>query len=192
MITHRRPVSRRMPVFRRVMGRLAGIAVLAATALPLATGSAAAADPRILGSFGEWTAYAYKEPGGKVCYMASQPRKAEGDYTQRGDIFALLTHRPGEKSLNVVSIVAGYSYKEGSEVSLRIDRKDWSLFTQGERAWARDSKTDAAIADGLRKGTRMVVKGTSSRGTETTDTYSLTGSNAAYEAISRECGVKVD
>lgn len=185
MTTHRRLVS-------RLAARLAGLAVLTAIAMPLAAGPAQATDPRILGSFGDWTAYAYKEPSGKVCYMASQPRKAEGDYTQRGDIFALLTHRPGEKSQNVVSIVAGYPYKEGSDVSLKIDRQSWDLFTQGERAWARDSKTDAAIADSIRKGSSMVVKGTSSRGTLTTDTYSLTGSSAAYEAISRECGVKVN
>lgn len=185
MTTHRRLVS-------RLVARLASLAALVAVALPLAAGPAEAADPRILGSFGDWTAYAYKEPAGKVCYMASQPRKAEGDYTQRGDIFALLTHRPAEKSLNVVSIVAGYPFKDGSEVDLKIDRNNWSLFTQGDRAWARDSKTDAAIADALRKGSSMVVKGTSSRGTKTTDSYSLKGSNAAYEAIAKECGVSAD
>ena len=33
----------------------------------------------------------------------------------------------------------------------------------------------------------MVVKGTSSRGTVTTDTYSLRGFTAAYDAISGAC-----
>ncbi len=34
----------------------------------------------------------------------------------------------------------------------------------------------------------MVVKGTSSRGTLTTDTYSLTGFSAALQSIDKACG----
>jgi hypothetical protein len=35
----------------------------------------------------------------------------------------------------------------------------------------------------------MIVKGTSSRGTLTTDTYSLSGFTAAFNAISKACGL---
>lgn len=165
-------------------------AVLAGTAG--ASSDALAVEPQLINTFGAWTAYTFEEKSGKVCYMASQPKKAEGDYTSRGDIFALVTHRPGEDSLNVVSIVAGYPYKENSEVELTIGNKTFTLFTQGDRAWARTAKADAEITEAIRKGSEMVVKGTSSRGTLTTDTYSLRGSNNAYEAISRACNVSAD
>jgi hypothetical protein len=190
-------IKLRRPVFRRPapgVWKAGPWAALAAIALPLwaaAPAPAEAADQRLLGNFGEWTAYADTESGGKICFMIAQPRKAEGDYSQRGDIHTMITHRPGEKSFNVINIVAGYPYKEQSEVELSVGRKTWSLFTQGERAWAYDSD-DPKIVEAIRQGSTMVVKGTSSRGTLTTDTYSLTGSNAAYQAISRECGVKVD
>jgi hypothetical protein len=36
----------------------------------------------------------------------------------------------------------------------------------------------------------MVVRGQSNRGTKTTDTYSLVGFSAAYQAINQACGVK--
>jgi len=176
-----------MPLRTIARRRLPAVAAFA-LGIALASG-AQAADPKIIGSFGAWTAYTYAEGSGKVCYMASQPEKAEGDYSRRGDVFALITHRPKEKSLNVISIVAGYPYKKGSDVSLSVDGKEYALFTHGERAWARDSQTDAAIATAIRKGSRMVVKGTSSRGTVTTDTYSLRGSSAALDAISKACGV---
>lgn len=184
MTMPRRAVSR---LIARAAGLAAVAAVAALTAVP-----AQAADPRVLNTFGDWTAYVSKESSGKVCFMVSQPKKAEGDYTQRGDIFAFITHRPGEKRLNEVQIIAGYPYKEKSEATLRVDRQEWKLFTNGEHAWAYDAKSDAAIADAVRKGSSMVVKGVSARGTETTDTYSLTGSNAAYEAIAKECGLKVE
>ena len=41
----------------------------------------------------------------------------------------------------------------------------------------------------MKKGNRMVVKGTSSRGTLTTDTFSLKGFTKAYGAIGKACGL---
>ncbi|WP_209315449.1 invasion associated locus B family protein [Haematospirillum sp. H1815] len=143
-----------------------------------------------LGTYGEWTAYTATEKGKKLCYMASQPLKAEGDYINRGDIFALITHRPAQNALDVFQIVAGYTYKDGSSVELKIGKKTFSLFTSGGRAWAHDSKTDTTISTQIRKGNEMVIRGTSSRGTLTTDTYSLSGATQAWEAISEACGVK--
>lgn len=175
------------------LSALRSFVVPAVTAVAiLAASSAQAADPKVLGTFGDWTAYSFKETSGTVCYMASQPKKAKGDYTSRGDIFALITHRPGEKTRDVVSLVIGYPFKDESDATITIDKATYKLFTKGERAWARDTKTDAEIAASIRRGSGMVVKGISSRGTETTDTYSLRGSNDAYAAISKECGLKVD
>lgn len=158
-------------------------------AVVAAAAPAMAADPEVLGSYTDWTAYTYTENGNKVCYMASQPKKAQGDYDQRGDVFVLVTHRPADNTDNVVSIVAGYPYQEDSDVNVDIDGKDYTLFTHGERAWARDSATDDRLVQNMRAGRNMTVVGTSSRGTKTTDTYSLSGFTAAHEAISKACGV---
>jgi len=174
------------------MIRLFSIVALSVIGLVLAVPDARAASPKELGSFTDWTAYLLEESGAKICYIASQPKKAEGNYTSRGDIFALVTHRPQAKTLDVMSIIAGYPYREGGEVSLVVDEaKTFSLFTQGETAWAKDAETDKALVAAMRAGNRMVVKGTSSRGTLTTDTYSLSGFTRAYERASRECGIKI-
>lgn len=151
---------------------------------------AQASEPRLIGTYGDWSSYVFEEDGNKVCYMASQPKKAEGNYTKRGDIFALVTHRPAEGSKNVFSYITGYTYKSGSDVTVKIDGNRFTLFTQGETAWTPDAGTDAKLAESIRKGSKMVIKGTSARGTLTTDTFSLSGSGAAHDAINRECGVR--
>lgn len=148
-----------------------------------------AADPRELGTFGKWSAFSFTEDGDKVCYMASQPDKDEGDYSRRGDIYALITHRPAEGTKNVFSYITGYPYRAGSDATVKIDSNTFTLFTQDETAWAPDAATDNRIADAVRRGHTMVVNGTSSRGTVTTDTFSLRGSADAHDAISRECGI---
>ncbi len=148
-----------------------------------------ASEPRLIGTFGDWRAFTFTENGNKVCYMASQPKTAVGNYTQRGDVFALITHRPAEKTKDVFSYIAGYPYKENSEVTLQVNSVNFKLFTQDETAWAVDEAADSAIVNAIRAGSNMVVKGVSKRGTETTDTFSLSGSGKAYETITTECGL---
>lgn len=159
------------------------------TAALTGVGSALAQDVTVIGTHGVWTAYSYQEDSGIVCYMASEPTKAEGNYTRRGDIFALVTHRPAENSIDVVSIVAGYPYQENSDVNVRVGSNSFELFTHGERAWTRDESGDKDLVQSMIRGNTMVVKGTSGRGTLTTDTYSLNGFTAAHRDISQACNV---
>ncbi len=153
----------------------------------LTCAAAHASQPRKIGNYSDWAAYEFTENGNKVCYMASQPTKHEGDYTRRGEIFALITHRPGEGSRNVFSYIAGYPYRSGSDVTVTIDSRDFTLFTQDDTAWTPDQDADNRLAESIRRGSRMVVRGTSSRGTQTTDTFSLRGSAAAHDAITNAC-----
>jgi hypothetical protein len=152
--------------------------------------SVQAAEPKLIGEHGEWTAYMFMENNNKVCYMVSKPKKSEGNYSKRGDVFALVTHRPAEKSKNVFSYIAGYAYKPGTEATVTVNNQSFRLFTQDDSAWASDEATDNKITDGIKRGNSLVIKGASARGTETTDTFGLSGSSAAHKAISSECGVK--
>jgi len=156
---------------------------------PLLTGPAAAQAIERISDHQAWSAFRYKEDGETVCYMASTPKKAEGDYTTRGDVFAIVTHRPASNRIGEVSISAGYSYKEESSVRLKIGSKGWDLFTDGTSAWAPTAVEDKAIVKAMRAGSSMVVKGTSGRDTLTTDTYSLLGFSKAYGAINKACGL---
>lgn len=148
---------------------------------------AQAAEPKLLATNGAWETYVVDEGGVKVCYIASEPTKDEGNYTRRGRIIALVTNRPVEGTRNVFSYIAGYPYKAGSDATLKIGDKTFTLFTQDDTAWAPDAAVDDKIAEAMRAGSKMVVKGVSSRGTATVDTFDLTGSGAAHEAMSKEC-----
>lgn len=164
--------------------------IIAAIGLVFSGAAAQAGEPKLIGSFGDWSAYYYYENGSRICYMASTPAKAEGNYKIRGDIFAFITHRIADKVENEFNYIAGYPYKDGFVPTVKIDNKKFSLYVNGEVAWANDVETDESIAKALRKGSKMVVNGKSSRGTLTTDTYSLKGSSKAHDAINKECGVK--
>ena len=141
----------------------------------------------VLGEFRDWAAYRLVENGNDTCYMASQPKTEKGDYKKRGDIYAMVTHRPAEDRRDEVSIIAGYDYQKDSAVDVKIGKTNFELFTQGGRAWAPDSQADQKIVKAMIKGRTMVVKGVSTRGTETADTYSLSGFTKAYQTITKAC-----
>ncbi len=148
---------------------------------------ATAAEPRLIGIFRDWNAFTLEEASGPVCWMVSRPKKMEGDFTKRGDVFLLITHRPAERTYDVVNFIAGYPYAEHAEVQVQVGKQSFKLFSKDEQAWAREADTDHAIAQALRQGSTLVVRGTSLRGSRTTDTFSLAGSGGAYQAIGDAC-----
>jgi hypothetical protein len=157
------------------------------TVLVLASFSAQAQEVKALGTFGKWVAFTYTEKGKPVCYMSAKPDKSEGSYKARGETLLLITHRPGEKAFDVVSMVAGYQYLPDSDAVVTAGGQTFRLFTNADRAWARDAKGDTAVVAQLVKSSSAVIKGTSNRNTPTTDTFSLNGFSAAYKAIGDAC-----
>jgi len=142
-----------------------------------------------IGDYGDWSSFQFSEDGKLACYMSSEPKKATGNYKTRGDVFAIVTHRPAEKRFGEVSIIAGYSYRKDSWAEIKIGEQAFQLFTQDDGAWAPDAETDKKLVRAMRKGRTMVVTGSSSRGTPTTDTYSLNGFTKASRAIAKACGL---
>ena len=150
----------------------------------------AAQNPNLknLGTFGDWTAYAYSGENGKICYIASQPTKSSGKYSKRDDVFLMVTHRPAEKAYNVINTVAGYTYKKDSKPTLTIDnKKAITLVSHEDTAWAKDAKTDNQLVEQMKAGSLGTLKGTSKRGTLTTDTFSFKGFSKAYDKINEAC-----
>ena len=163
---------------------------LAAAVAAAAAFSGGPASAERLGVYKDWAAHTEGKGGSRVCWIYSEPVKDEGNYTRRGRIYALITHRPGENIRNQVQFTAGYTFKSGSAVQVAVGDKKFELFTNADTAWAHDKTEDEALVAAMRAGATMIVTGTSSRGTLTKDTYSLSGVSAAHNAIGKACGVK--
>jgi invasion protein IalB len=160
--------------------------VAAALAATSAVAIAQEQPVELLGEFTDWKAASFQEEGGKGCFMISAPKISEGKYSKRDPTFVHITHRTAAGTRDVVSITAGYTYKPASAVTVKVGDKTFTLFTKEGAAWADDA-TDGQLVAAMKDGSRMTVQGTSARGTLTTDTYSLSGFSAAYDAISKAC-----
>ncbi|MCB1380973.1 MAG: hypothetical protein KDK89_21780 [Alphaproteobacteria bacterium] len=167
-------------------GRLGAIALLI-----MGFGAAAAyaegSEPELLGEFGDWAAYSYKAADTKVCYISSRPKASEPKSVKRDPAFLLVTHMPGRKVKGEVSTIIGYPFKKDSTAKLNIDGTEYELFTNADGAWADSTATEKKIVAAMKGGKSLKVDGTSWRGTETSDTYSLSGVSAAMAKIDEAC-----
>jgi hypothetical protein len=168
------------------IGRAGAVALLTMT-VGMA-GSALGAEPTPLGVFSDWTAYTYKASDTKVCYIVSQPKSSDAaKKVKRDPIFFIVTHMPGRNINGEVSTIIGYPFKEATTVQLKIDNVDFELFTNGDGAWADTSDKEKKIVATMKAGQKFSVRGTSWKGTETIDNYSLNGFSAAMDKIDSSC-----
>ena len=143
-----------------------------------------------LAKFNDWSAYAEGEGKNLACMAVSKPKKSEGNYKRRGEVFAVITHLPSQNKWNEFSIIAGYNFKADSNPEVIIGDAKFQLFTSGSRAWSFSPPDDEKIIKFLKSSMKMKVIGTSTRGTITTDTYSLIGFSKAYQKINEACQKK--
>jgi hypothetical protein len=162
---------------------------LALTLMTIFSGSVRAeGEPQEIGAFDDWMAYSYDAADSKVCYVSSTPKASEPKNAKRDPAFFLVTHMPGRKPpvRGEVSTIIGYPFKEGQPVKLTIDEESYEMFSKGDTAWV-DTGSDKKIVAAMKAGKSLKVQGTSWRGTETVDTYSLAGISAALAAIDKAC-----
>ncbi len=146
-----------------------------------------AQSPQFLGNFRDWYLYAYDDSGGKTCYIASKPTAEEGNYRRRGPSAVLVARLPIAGAGEQVSVQPGYGFKPGSTVEVKIGKRRWDFFTQGEHAWANTDEEDKQVIAAMKDGTEMTVRGTSTLDTYSLDTFSLLGFTAALEALRDAC-----
>lgn len=158
--------------------------------------AAQAAITERLGDFGKWSAFKSLEKGQSVCFISSQPTKTEGKYSRRGEILVFVSHRPKEGVIGEVSFLSGYDFKPANDddplagqIEAKIGEEKMYLFTQGERAWAKNETDDKKLVQSMISGEKMLVRGRSKYDTLTTDTYSLAGFTKAYEKITSVCKI---
>jgi hypothetical protein len=153
----------------------------------LAASAALAVQPQRVAVSGHWSVFRVGSGASSECFAYSVPTKSEGKYTTRGEVMVQVTHRPKQRVRDEISFTAGYTFKSGSALAVEVDGKKFELFTHEDRAYARDAASDRALAESMMKGNQMIARGTSSRGTQTIDRYSLTGFTRAHQTLDKAC-----
>ncbi len=157
-----------------------------ATPPAAATGGA---EPTLIGQFGSWGAYTAAPNGKKVCFALAKPSasKTNPPNRPRDAAYAFVSTRPAEKVTNEVSIMIGYQLKPGSESTLAVGGATFTMYTQGDGIWIKNAAEEERMVETMRKASDATIKGVSSKGTETTDTFALKGLAQALDRLAQDC-----
>lgn len=178
--------------------RSCGAALIAFAAC---TASAQQSSDNRVGVHTAWNVFVDSNP--TQCWIVAVPEKVENTRdgravsVNRGEIMMFVTFEPGRGSAPVISLTGGYSYADGSTVSVAIGDNTFEFFTlpaddpstaakDDEFAWP-DASEDAKILLAMKRGTSAEVTARSARGTTTKDTFSLYGFTAALEDAEKRC-----
>jgi invasion protein IalB len=151
--------------------------------------AAAEAKPTLLGQYDAWGAYTATPDGKKICFAIAKPTSAETKPPNRprNPPHLFISTRPADKVTNEISVAVGYPLKAGTEASVEVGSTTFALSTLGEGAWIKNVAEQAHMIDVMRQGDTAVVKGESSRGTQSIDTYALKGLAEALDRVAQEC-----
>jgi invasion protein IalB len=157
----------------RVFGTLTSAALLA-----VGFTTAAQAQATQFKQHKDWGAYSYQASGGKNCFVLSKPTKKSPADRDHGDVYFMVAKKADGSGFEP-QFRAGYSFAENSNVTVNVDGKAFTMFTQGDGAWLRNKAEEPGLVQAMRAGRAMNVQATSRRGTATSYDYSLSGITAA-------------
>ena len=143
----------------------------------------------LLGQFGEWGAYRATPGGKKICFALSKPTSvtSEPSGRTRDAAYAFVSTRPSEKVKNEVSVIVGYPQKAGHDATAVVGPSTYAMYTQNDGAWVKNAAEEPQMIEIMRRGSDLVVKSESAKGTKTIDTYSLKGIAQALDKVAEEC-----
>jgi hypothetical protein len=145
-----------------------------------------AQDVTLLEKFKDWSAYA-ATGNPKVCFAVSKPTNSKPGNVKRGPIFFYISQWPTDKVVNEISVKMGYPFSEGAKTTVTVGTAKFEMFTKDEGAFVEKPDMETKLIEAMKSGSTMKIDGKSSRGTSTSDTYSLNGLSDALERAAKEC-----
>jgi invasion protein IalB len=174
----------------RFAGTAGSVAFLTMLGVAATIAAPAPADqPTLLGQYGDWSAYTASPGGKKVCFALAKPKSSQTvpPNRPRDPAYLFISTRPSENVRNEVSVIIGYPFKPSSDATAEVGTAKFAMYTQNDGAWIKNVAEETRLIEAMRKGSDLTVKGTSGRGTQSTDQFSLKGIAQALDRADQEC-----
>ncbi|MBD1161057.1 hypothetical protein IDH30_02060 [Pelagibacterales bacterium SAG-MED15] len=140
-----------------------------------------------VGKFKDWETMVLVKDTGVVCFAQSKP-VLQAPKTNKRDARLFVTFRPNEKIKDEVSITPGYEFNKQNSITAKSGKNKYNFdITQQNFAWIADNKIEKKMIRTMKKGSRIMISGYNSSGSQTIDHYSLLGFTKAYNEAKKSC-----
>ena len=149
--------------------------------------NASAEEVKKVGKFKDWEAMVLVGNAGNVCFAQSKP-VLQAPKANKRDARLFVTFRPSEKIKDEVSITAGYEFNKQNSITAKSGKNKYTFdISQQGFAWIADNKIERKMIKTMKKGSRIMISGYNSSGSQTIDHYSLLGFTKAYNEAKKSC-----
>ena len=140
-----------------------------------------------IGKFKDWETMVLSKSDGIVCFAQSKP-VLQSPKNNKRDSRLFVTFRPGEKIVDEISITAGYEFNKQNSITAKSGKFRYKFdISQQNFAWIADNKVERKMIRTMKKGSRLMISGYNSSGSQTIDHYSLLGFTKAYNEAKKSC-----
>jgi hypothetical protein len=152
---------------------------------PVPPVAAKSGGPTLIGKFDDWIAATHPESGVPVCYAFTRAQSSIPTLPGRGGVVLTVTQRPSGR--DSVAMESGFTFEPDATVDVQADQTGLDFYTHQRAAFARDGH---AAVTAFKTASRAIARSPGPHAATVTDTFSLKGFTAAYEAISKACPPK--
>ena len=140
-----------------------------------------------IGKFKDWETMVLSKSDSIVCFAQSKP-VLQSPKNNKRDSRLFVTFRPGEKIVDEISITAGYEFNKQNSITAKSGKFRYKFdISQQNFAWIADNKVERKMIRTMKKGSRLMISGYNSSGSQTIDHYSLLGFTKAYNEAKKSC-----
>ena len=140
-----------------------------------------------IGKFKDWEAMVLKSNSGLTCFAQSKP-VLQAPKTNKRDARLFVTFRPSDKIKDEISITPGYEFNKQNSITAKSGKNKYTFdISQQGFAWIADNKIERKMIKTMKKGSRIMISGYNSSGSQTIDHYSLLGFTKAYNKAKKSC-----
>ena len=140
-----------------------------------------------IGKFKDWETMVLTKSDGIVCFTQSKP-VLQSPKTNKRESRLFVSFRPNEKIKDEISTTAGYEFNKQNSITAKSGKFRYKFdISQQNFAWIADNKVEGKMIRTMKKGSRLMISGYNSSGSQTIDHYSLLGFTKAYNEAKKSC-----
>ena len=140
-----------------------------------------------IGKFKDWETMVLSKSDSIVCFAQSKP-VLQSPKNNKRDSRLFVSFRPDEKISDEISITAGYEFNKQNSITAKSGKFRYKFdISQQNFAWIADNKVERKMIRTMKKGSRLMISGYNSSGSQTIDHYSLLGFTKAYNEAKKSC-----
>ena len=140
-----------------------------------------------IGKFKDWETLVLIKDSGLTCFAQTRP-VLQSPKANKRESRLFVSFRPSDKVADEISTTSGYEFNSQNSILATSGKRKYKFdIAQNSFAWISSNKIEKKMIKTMKRGSRIMISGHNSSGSQTIDHYSLLGFTKAYNEAKKSC-----